>query len=43
MDFNEIIERFQQWFTDRENVLPLLIIGFMLFMFILGIIVFTIG
>jgi hypothetical protein len=43
MDFNEIIERFQQWFTDRENLLPLLILGFMLFMFILGVIVCAIG
>ena len=40
MDVSEIIERFLQWCSDRENLLPLIILGFMLFMFILGVIVF---
>lgn len=37
---DEIIERFQQWFGAEENFWPLTILGFMLFMFILGIFVF---
>lgn len=37
---DEIIERFQQWFSDEENFWPLMLISFMLFMFILGIFVF---